>query len=159
MKYLDIQDRYDNERAIFFFFLLISILIFFIIVNCFIHYLDIRLITPSNTLKLFLPYTYGIIYSIISGFMLFFGTRYMNKFFISRLPNDNFATLVTVSILIFASFLYAEMFKIILENIFKYPFHIEKWANAIGYFFSRCLVILIIYLILLSQGKLRPERL
>ena len=90
---------------------------------------------------------------------MFFGTQYMNDFFKDRLPNDNFATLVSISILIFSSFIYSELFKIILENLFKYEFHIIKWANAIGYFFSRCFVILIVYIILLKQNKLRSNKL
>jgi hypothetical protein len=107
---------------------------------------DIHLDVELN--KSIAEYFYIFSFSIMSGLLLFFGFEKFNYIFAYFLQNSYLAQVLTSTIIVSFSLLYAAYLQDIIENLFDIRIKINEWKNILGYFSGRICVIIIVFLIL-----------
>ena len=102
-----------------------------------------------RTLSIYISYfSYGyiIFYAIMGGSLVFYGIEKMNSFIKRFIKHTEFASLVSVTFIIFCCFIYSALFKDILQGITGQAIEINEWDNVIGFLVGRIAIIAILYI-------------
>ena len=93
-----------------------------------------------------LTYGYMMFYSIIAGILIFFGLGSLRITLNKIFKHEDISNLVSVSIVVTFCFIYAALFRKILEEITESKIIISGKSNVIGYVLGRIIIIIGIYI-------------
>ena len=129
--------------------LLLFVFIALFLINTNIDYLvklfGIQHNTNNKDISYF-SYGYIIFYAIMGGSLVFYGIEKMNSFIKRFIKHTEFASLVSVTFIIFCCFIYSALFKDILQGITGQSIEINEWDNVIGFLVGRIAIIAILYI-------------
>ena len=100
-----------------------------------------------------LTYGYMMFYSILAGILIFFGLGSLRISLNKIFKHEDISNLVSVTIVVTFCFIYAALFRKILENITESKIIISGKSNVIGYVLGRIIVIIGIYIYYAQQKK------
>jgi len=105
-------------------------------------------IDVTERTRFYLSFFYVLCYTILGGILIFFGIKNFNDYLIVYFQDDALTNLVSVSIVISISFLYAAILKNIISEIIGKDIGINEWTNVYIYIFGRFFIILVIFILL-----------
>lgn len=92
-------------------------------------------------------------YSILAGILIFSGLGSLRISLNKIFKHEDISNLVSVTIVVTFCFIYAALFRKILENITESKIIISGKSNVIGYVLGRIIVIIGIYIYYAQQKK------
>ena len=142
----------EYKKALKFICLLIIILFVLLFIDKYSHIFNKKNHSKTNHLSSFskeseiLTYGYMMFYSIVAGILIFFGLGSLRITLNKIFKHNDISNLVSVSIVVTFCFIYAALFRKILEEITESKIIISGKSNVIGYVLGRIVIIIGIYI-------------